>query len=92
MSRHHVQLPRTRRWQRLRLAAFTRDKYRCRECGRPGALEAHHVIALEDGGAVYDLENIATMCRDCHVEHHRPKDVPGAKAWREFVAEMCAAH
>ena len=88
MSRQHVTINR-RRWELVRRAAFTRDQYRCRKCGRPGALEAHHEPPLKRGGHPYDLSGIVTLCRGCHIEHHRAADeTPGRAAWRAFVSEV----
>ena len=52
-------------------------------CLRPGRLEVHHVIPLADGGATdpYDLANLRTLCRDCHIRIHLPAPIPGATAW-----------
>lgn len=75
----------TARWRRLRLHILDRDRWTCRQCGRYGS-EVHHVRALADGGAPWNTSNLATACRTCHIEHHRPdRDDPDAVAWR---AEM----
>ncbi len=88
MSRHHVTLN-GRRWAQVRRAAFRRDGYRCRECGRAGRLEAHHEPPLRDGADPYDLAGIVTMCRTCHIERHRPDAMtPGRAAWQELVQEL----
>lgn len=29
-------------------------------------LEAHHIIAVKDGGPEFDLDNLITLCFDCH--------------------------
>ena len=70
VSRHHERL-KGPRWERTRRAAFRRDGYRCRACGKPGRLEAHHEPPLEDGADPYDLAGIVTLCRGCHIERHR---------------------
>ena len=76
-----------RKWARARQAAFERDGHRCTKCGSAGALEAHHVKRLEDGGSEYDLDNILTRCRDCHVREHNPRD-PETDKWREYLASV----
>ena len=89
MSKNHLPLLRSRRWQHTRRAAFERDGWRCRECHRPGRLEAHHEPPLRAGGDPYDLVGIVTLCRGCHIEHHRPAaDRAGRAKWRALVAEM----
>ena len=88
MSNQHVTINR-RRWERVRRAAFERDHYRCRRCGHPGRLEAHHEPPLRDGADPYDLAGIVTLCRGCHIEHHRAEDeTPGRAAWRALVDEL----
>lgn len=80
------------RWAATRRAAFKRDGWRCRQCGRPGRLECHHIRALADGGARYALDNVETLCRGCHVAFHRSerrKPEPEAvTAWRAFRDEL----
>ena len=89
MSKNHLPLLRTRRWQHVRRAAFERDGWRCRECHRPGRLEAHHEPPLRAGGDPYDLVGIVTLCRGCHIERHRPAAGRSGRAkWRELVAEL----
>ena len=89
-SRHHAALNR-KRWARVRLAVFRRDGYRCRKCGRPGRLECDHVIPLRAGGDPWDLSNLQTLCRGCHIEktaaESREAD-PAREAWRALVAEL----
>ena len=31
-------------------------------------MEAHHVVPLEEGGEPYALDNIRTLCAECHAE------------------------
>lgn len=87
-SRLHAALDR-RRWAWARLKAFERDGWRCTKCGKAGRLEAHHEPPLRDGGDPYDLTGIVTLCRFCHVEHHRTEyEIPGRAEWRKLVKEM----
>ena len=60
-------------WQRAREACFRRDNYTCVDCGRHRdeldpheKLAASHIVRPEDGGAIYDLENLLTRCVTCH--------------------------
>ena len=87
MSNHHARLS-SCRWEHVRRQAFKRDGYRCQQCGKPGRLEAHHIIDLDQGGAEYDLSNIRAYCRDCHIAHHRKPLSPEREAWRVLVAEL----
>lgn len=62
----------TLRWRNVRAQAIARDDGRCtvsRLLGGPCShepLHAHHIIAVAEGGAVYDLENVATTCEVHH--------------------------
>lgn len=64
-------------WSQVRLRALDRDGWRCRKCGRAGRLEVHHVKALEYGGEALELENLLTLCRDCHIKIHGGEPQPG---------------
>ena len=77
-----------RRWARVRRQVFQRDNWRCRACGKAGRLEAHHVQPLHKGGAPFDLDNLETLCRGCHIEAHRRKLSPGEAAWRALVDDL----
>lgn len=48
-------------------------------------MEAHHIQPLHKGGAPFDLANIETRCRSCHIEAHRRKLTPGEAAWKALV-------
>jgi 5-methylcytosine-specific restriction endonuclease McrA len=52
-------------WKATRLATLERDQYTCVRCGEY-ADTAHHKVAIEEGGAPFDLANTVTLCRPCH--------------------------
>ena len=97
MSQHHRRLNRGR-WQHARRAALERDGYRCVECvdqglGGAGKLEVHHITPLSGirdgdghwhkGGLPFALDNLKTLCRDCHIE----TSVFGPRLeWRRHIA------
>jgi hypothetical protein len=54
-------------WRSVRRAALVRDEYSCRKCGRPNELEVHHIKERTFGGGD-ELENLITLCHDCHCE------------------------
>lgn len=55
----------SKEWQTTRVATLERDCYTCARCKQYGNT-AHHIVALEDGGAAFDLANTMTLCRSCH--------------------------
>ena len=86
MSRYH-QLLDARRWTLTRRQVFDRDGWRCRECGKAGRLECHHVVALERGGAPFEVDNVIALCRGCHLAEHadeRDRLHPDRAAWRAY--------
>ena len=91
MSKFHTSLHRDS-WQHVRRAVFERDGYRCRACGLPGRLECDHVQPLRRGGDPWDMDNLQSLCRACHIEKTRRENSrvlgPRALAWRAFVAEV----
>ena len=51
----------------MRRVVLDRDGWRCQTCGKVGRMEVDHIKRLEDGGAVYDLANLQSLCRGCHI-------------------------
>ena len=94
MSNHHKFGINRARWQRVRLAVFNRDKWRCRSCGRHGALECDHVVPLDkdSGQDPYAMDGLQTLCRGCHIEKTRGENerqrTPSELAWRDMVLDM----
>jgi hypothetical protein len=59
------------RWHAVAARARSRDGNRCTvsrllggEC--TGRLHVHHIVAVSEGGALYDLENLGTACAAHH--------------------------
>ncbi len=58
----------------LQIQCFQRDNGVCQVCLRPKTnIEAHHIIPLSEGGEDM-LDNLMTLCKDCHRRH----------SWREI--------
>ena len=78
-----------RRWLTARSAALERDGFRCVQCGKAGRLEVDHAKALDHGGAAYELGNLQTLCRDCHIEKtYAERSTPEQVRWRRFQHEI----
>ena len=99
MSRYHQRLNVLgQRWQVLRRQVFERDGWRCVDCGRAGRLECDHVRPLELGGEAWDIGNLATRCRGCHIRKTRRENVlarrrpptPAELRWRALLAATLA--
>ena len=59
---------RTKKWRSLRQDVFERDGRRCRECGKAGMLECDHRVPVSAGGDRWDIRNLQTLCRGCHMK------------------------
>lgn len=71
-------------WAEVREAALMRDKYLCVMCGAP-AEEVHHVIHLNqenihDPKIALNMDNLKSLCRNCHFEQHRLDRARGHKS------------
>lgn len=62
-------------WQKRRYRTFKRDGFECQNCGENGSksepyeLEAHHITPISEGGG-HHLQNLTTVCHDCHIKIH----------------------
>ena len=74
-----------KRNQRLKKDAFKRDNFTCQKCKIQDKtvriLEAHHIIPLVMEGSD-NLDNIITLCGDCH--HFAPNDI---KEFEEYMGD-----
>ena len=66
------------RYQLVRKAAMHRDQGLCQMCLHEGRCEpatvAHHIKTVEDYPELkYSLDNMTSLCRDCHEKIHGRK-------------------
>lgn len=78
------------RWRELRLEIIERDENICQACQRliHATPYVDHIVAIHDGGAIWDPENLQTMCAGCHSEKTSQEVMsgqPGFKEWDDFV-------
>lgn len=76
------------RWAALRRRVFDRDGWRCRKCGKAGRLECDHVVPVERGGAPWDMGNIQTLCRGCHIDKHRKPLSRDRQDWHNRLIQL----
>ncbi len=62
-------------WQATRQAVLRRDKYRCTVCGRRNNLHIHHVGLKAGTPGAENLDNLTTLCGQCHNRVHGKKSV-----------------
>ena len=76
----------------LRPPIYARDNYCCRLCGKQGGrLTIHHILPIwARPDLAYDPDNMATLCRTCHlkVNHHEEDYV---EAFGRAVEELRGA-
>jgi len=60
-------------WQRIRLQVLNRDNFQCQDCHSDKNIDVHHVNYERFGGNEL-LEDLITLCRDCHEKRHGKKD------------------
>lgn len=65
----------TTRWQKCRHVVLIRDDYLCQECKRRGLITpaniVHHIIeARNDLTKFFDLDNLESICTECHNREH----------------------
>ena len=66
MSRWH-KFTTSKRYSIFRKFILDRAGWRCEKCGRPGALELHHIQPVAAGGEAWDALNCQAVCRGCHI-------------------------
>lgn len=68
----------SRMWRQARLLALVRDNYQCQRCKQRGLIKegniVHHIVPLkEDWDRRTELDNLETICADCHNQEHPEK-------------------
>ncbi|OCX40273.1 hypothetical protein KV46_10120 [Staphylococcus haemolyticus] len=71
----------SKEWRNKRKQVLLRDKYLCQSCLRKGYVNpvkkgqrfyVHHIIELKDDWEKrLDMNNLETVCAECHLESHR---------------------
>lgn len=74
-------------WEKVRASALMRDNYLCVNCGRPATV-VHHIKHLslanvEDPNISINLDNLASLCSECHFEEHRGEHCNGRRIQEE---------
>ncbi|MBC8231483.1 HNH endonuclease [bacterium] len=85
--------------ENLRIATLMRDGYQCTQCEKKKSgsrsnrakpqLDAHHIIWKEDGGKD-TIENLITLCKECHRKAHKGKlklSVSGVSGFKDRIAQ-----
>ncbi|MEM9450739.1 MAG: HNH endonuclease signature motif containing protein [Cyanobacteria bacterium P01_E01_bin.6] len=59
-------------WQDVRSLVLRRDKY-CQACGSHELLQVHHKTYEHRGDELRHLDDLTTLCEQCHFELHGGK-------------------
>lgn len=56
----------------LKKSVFERDNNQCIICGDTKEIEIHHIKSKKNNPELfYKLENVITLCKDCHIKQHQ---------------------
>lgn len=73
----------TSRWQRVRKTALFRDGGWCQRCKEKPAKLVDHIVEIKDGGDMWDLDNLQSLCDSCHTikthEEQKKRDLASLK-------------
>lgn len=62
-------------YDRLRIRVLERDRWKCQGCGSSVNLQVHHLRYRGRLGSD-ELDNLISLCMDCHDNEHRKADRP----------------
>ena len=57
-------------WKQVKNMVLERDNYTCRGCGSNSQLEVHHLTYKNHFSEHKHLDDLATLCRNCHELSH----------------------
>lgn len=79
----------TREYKMARIKAFHRDKYTCQLCGKTKtALNAHHIITMKENDKLaFDINNLITLCEECHVKKVNFHEKEYEKMFLDIIAK-----
>lgn len=82
----------SKEWAAVRATVLMRDRYLCQHCGKP-ATEVHHIIHLtpdnvHDPAVTMNMDNLVSLCRDCHFEEHRGEHAGGKNSQESYAYEF----
>lgn len=72
LSKERIKFQANKKWKKLRIQCFERDDYTCNICNnKDGELNAHHILSYKEyEDKRLELNNLMTLCRECHEELH----------------------
>ncbi len=64
----HTKIYKTKAWKLARKQALYRDEGWCVICKEVPAVLVDHIKEVKDGGALYALDNLQSLCAKCHAK------------------------
>lgn len=86
MDRMYLKYLRSPEFDRVRQAAFRRDRWRCVSCGNTEEIEVHHGIydwIYEELSSPQAFASVVTLCHQCHRETHGL-----GREWSDLIQEV----
>ncbi len=78
LSRERTKFNASTKWKQVRTECYERDDYTCQVCNKRGSqvLECHHIEGYaENPEKRLDIDNLMTVCYDCHKHIHFGKHI-----------------
>ncbi|KHO62681.1 HNH endonuclease [Thermoanaerobacter sp. YS13] len=74
-DRQYYEFYKSDEWERVKTQALIRDKGLCQLCLKKGIIKTadvvHHIVPLkEDWSKRFDLDNLVSLCHECHNKLH----------------------
>lgn len=65
---------------------LSRDSYMCQWCHNKEDLVAHHIVSWKENIELrFNLSNGLTLCRSCHMSHHKNKKGKSQVPWNKGI-------
>ncbi|NNG67333.1 HNH endonuclease [Caldanaerobacter subterraneus] len=74
-DKQYYEFYKSEEWERSKTQALIRDKVLCQWCLRKGIIRpadvVHHIVPIkEDWSKRFDLDNLVSLCHECHNKYH----------------------
>lgn len=81
---HHdyIKFYHSSQWLHLRKQVLLRDNFQCQRCGLEATLVDHIIPSSEDWDSRLDIDNLESLCKDCHYYKTKREDAKHKKGIR----------
>jgi len=74
MNKEYSEFLKSEYWEQVRNIVLKRDGYKCTKCKNKKPLHVHHLTYVHHGEELLYLEDLITLCENCHNEVHKKKN------------------